>query len=520
MKKRTPKTAPALPTLPPRPPLPSWLAIVAILIVTLPWWVAAGCDFIAIDDGTYIMRNAMVLNGLNLKGVAWAFTNTDAAFWFPLTWLSLMADTSLFGSGPIGYHVTNVLLHIANALLLYFVLKVATRAPGRSLVAALLFAMHPLRVESVAWVTERKDVLFAFFGLCSLLAYVRYAQKAGWLFYVLSLLAFAGSLLSKSMLVTLPALLLLIDIWPLNRLTRSTFSRLLIEKIPFLLMAIAVVALTVLIQGRNHSLIDTAHYPMGVRLQNAILSCMLYLRDTFYFGELSLFYPLPFSIAGEVFGTALVLFLAITITTAILAWRQPATRPLFVGWFWFVIALLPVIGLIQSGAQARADRFTYFPAIGLVVGLVFIWPETWLRSEASLWWKWGAAALIAVVTAFTVLQLSLWRHPAALYQESMLHAGESATLDFALGFQYEREGKPEKALEQYARALRLAPGYATVHNHVGTILLNEGYVDQALPHLEQAHRAYPSDPFYARDFDRALQAKAAQTGPESRSQER
>ncbi len=269
-------------------------AIGIILVTTLPWWIATTCPFIYLDDSAYISANPHILNGLSLHSLGWAFTTTATGFWFPLTWISLMTDASVFGPGAFGFHFTNVLLHILNAVLVYIVLRRMTSKHLRSLLVALLFAMHPLRVESVAWATERKDVFTAFFGLLTLWTYIEYARRRSVWRYALILIFYTLALLSKSMLVTLPLLFLLLDFWPLQRTGSAdplkSLRPLLLEKLPLILMALAVCAITYSVQLRTNANVYEAVKPLALRSENAALSYVLYLRDVFVFNDLSIYY--------------------------------------------------------------------------------------------------------------------------------------------------------------------------------------------------------------------------------------
>ena len=313
--------------------------------------------FTNIDDGLYVTDNQHVQNGLTLDGFVWAFSTGHSSNWHPLTWLSHMLDCQLYGLKPAGHHLTSLLFHACNSLLLFLLLKRMTGALWRSAMVAALFAWHPLHVESVAWISERKDVLSTFFGLLTLLAWVRYVEKPSKIRYGLALLFYILGLMSKPMLVTLPFLLLLLDYWPLNRIynrneegKRGSITRLLWEKLPFFVLALASCVVTYLVQQRGGSVMSIENLPLGHRLANALLACAGYLRKMVWPSDLAIFYPLPASLSVvRVLAAASVLAL---VSAVAVIWRR--RRPWFlVGWLWFLGTLVPVLGFVQVGSQSH-----------------------------------------------------------------------------------------------------------------------------------------------------------------------
>jgi len=476
------------------------IQVALLLVITAPWWLAVGLPFIHIDDPFYVWQNGNLLPGAGGKGLAWAFTTTRGDFYFPVMWVSLLADVSMFGTGErmaAGMHATNVLLHVANTLLVYWVLTRMTGMPWRSWLVAALFGINPLRVESVAWVTERKDVLSAFFGLWGLLAYTQYARAAGarhWGWYGGVCALFALSLLSKPMLVTLPVLLLVLDWWPLER--KVAWKLLVLEKVPLVAMSAAISVVTVMIQRQAGALVSEANLPLGARAGNAALSYFYYLRDTVYFQELSVFYPAYREMPWEMVGLAAVVLAGVT-GGILWWWRRGGAegKGALAGWLWFVGTLVPVIGLVQSGIQARADRFTYWPSIGLFMAVVFGLPGMWFekreRRNLAIGLCMGALAFFAMGTTMRLLE---WRDPVRMYQDDIARTGGHnqmlksilATVAFNGGDLEEAEKWFRSSLDDMANMYDPNFGY-------GQLLAREGRWEEAKFHFELALRVRPND---------------------------
>jgi hypothetical protein len=314
--------------------------------------------------------------------------------------------------------------------------------------------------------------------------------------------------MSKSMLVTMPALLFLLDFWPLARVTRANRVRLIVEKIPVAALAIAAAGVTMIVQAPSQTLIDTTAFPPVMRIQNALVSYIAYLRDSFYFERLSIHYPLPRAIPDDVLGVSLALFLGITIGLALLAWRRPQMMPLMVGWLWFLVALFPTIGIVQSGTQARADRFTYFPAIGLAAGLVFAWPAVWLKEQALFYSRLVAAGAVVSLAVYMSLRLAVWRDPLVLYQDGIAHGGDSALIEHALGYQLQLEGNMDEALAAYLRALALEPRNPWIHNKAGLIRMAQGDFQNAVLHFQTADALQPNNSLLQENLRQAVAARA------------
>jgi hypothetical protein len=426
------------------------------------------CGFISYDDPVYVYENPHVQTGLSWANFRWAWTTTDTANWHPLTWLSLQLDAQLFGRKPLGFHVTNLLLHLANTLLLFILLRWMTGAAWRSAVVAGLFAVHPLHVESVAWAAERKDVLSTFFGLLALLAYVRYARAPGVIAYVLVTLGLALSLLAKPMLVTLPALLLLLDFWPLGRWQISgdparpsvSVMRVVLEKVPLLALAAASCAVTVWAQSEGMAVRPLALIPLAQRLGNAVVSYSAYLVQTFVPLHLAPFYPHPGAKLGAAeIAQAAVLLTGVTLLVLLRGRRFPY---LPVGWLWYLGTLVPVIGLVQVGDQARADRYTYVPLIGIFVML------TWGVADLARHWHWErpaavvAVAVLVVLASLSSIQVGYWQNDLLLWQHTVNVAPPSALAHNLLGLALRDRGDLEGARLQFEEAVDLDkenPGY-------------------------------------------------------------
>jgi Tfp pilus assembly protein PilF len=472
-----------------------WLAAAGLAVVTFAVFAPAiSYSFINYDDPEYVTRNPFVVRGLSAEGMRWAFTTFDSANWHPLTWLSLQLDASLFGTWPQGFHLTNVLVHAANAALLFLALRQLTGAFGQSVLAAAMFAVHPLRVESVAWVAERKDVLCAFFGLTALWAYGWYAAAPSLRRYSLVVLALTLSLLSKPMLVTLPFLFVILDWWPLGRLRPDTLGALLVEKLPLLALVAGSCLATVAAQAAGGTVADLATFPLRIRLENAVVSYVAYMATMAWPANLAVFYPHSAYVydgrgglaVGEVAGAASLL-IAVTVLATVLRRRAPY---LLTGWLWYLGTLVPVIGLMQTGIQARADRYTYFPQIGLAVALC------WGVSAAA--GRWQRPALAAAVIALLALavrteyQLPSWYDSLSLWTRALEVARPSPEALCKLAEAYAHTaGHDDDARRLYEEALRLDPNSARAHNGWGNLLLRQGQVDSAAQHFEIACQLAP-----------------------------
>jgi protein O-mannosyl-transferase len=487
---------------------------VLLLLTTAAYWPILTHDFVNCDDPTYVTENVRVQGGLTWQGVVWAFTTTEAEFWHPLTWLSHMLDTQCFGLRAWGHHLTNLLLHLANTLLVFFCFERLSGARGRSFVMAALFGLHPLHVESVAWVAERKDLLSGLFFLLALWAYGRYTKsrwqmadgkwaKPGSIghlpssgFYFFALLLFALGLMSKPMVVTLPFVLLLLDYWPLRRLElsphasrRSSLGPLLLEKIPFFALAVGGSVLAWWIQHSRQNLGRLDEFPLSLRVSNALVAYCRYLGKTLWPMDLAVFYPYPRGWPLTSVLASAALLAAIAFAALWLVRRRPY---LAVGWFWFIGMLVPVIGLVQVGRHALADRYTYLPLIGLFLILVWLVADLLPRGRYRL-------ALLGVVSGLTLgaclvvthRQLRHWHNSETLARHALRVTQGNYLAAINLGAALHDAGKVDEALAQYRMALEMAPNYAPAHNNLAVALAGKGLRERAMAELREALRLEP-----------------------------
>lgn len=429
------------------------------------------CDFLPFDDDSHVRENPLLKGGLTWSNVAAAFTGFQASLWVPLTWISLMLDVSVFGMNPGAMHAMNALLHAANALLLFALLRRATGRFWQSAAVAALFAVHPLNVESVAWIAERKNVLSTFFGLLCLHAYVRYAQRPAPLSYAMALAFFALGLLAKPMLVTIPILLLLLDLWPLQRFSRSAAVRLVAEKAPFLLLSLGCCLITMRGPQADGMIVPFADLPLGARVSNAAVSYVAYLAQMIWPTGLTPLYPHPFQTQPGLAGLAVALLLAITSC----AWRLRKSHPfLLAGWLWYLGALVPVLGLVQVGPQARADRFVYLPQIGVFFAFVWLLSSIKpLRQRANLLAGAGVVAMVALLFV-TSRQVEFWTNGATLFEHTIAVTRDNARAYQNAGIARARLGDYAMARAHYRAALRLSPLSAETWNNLGSVCTRLG----------------------------------------------
>ena len=477
----------------------------ALVLATLALYAqVAGHSFLTFDDTRYVTENRNVLAGITLRGVRWAFTSFHASNWHPLTWVSHMLDVSIFGANAGAHHLVNAALHAINTALVYLVVRRYTGARGRSLCVALLFAVHPLHVESVAWVAERKDLLSTVFGLCALWAWAGYVERPSVRRYAGAGLLFALSLLAKPMWVTLPALLLVLDLWPLRRGPR------LVEKLPLFALSTASCVATMLAQ---RGAMSDLSLPPGLRLANAAVAYVRYLAKTIWPWPLSFHYPYPrdglpaWQVAG-----AVLLLLAISAVAV----RARRSSPwVLVGWLWFLGTLVPVIGLVQVGTQAIADRYAYLPHLGVFIAVV--WTAAG-RGESARVRRVAVpafAAVVAVFSAVTTIQLRYWSDTETLVRRSLTIEPADSTLHAALADALRRSGRLDEALVEQRETARLEPWNAAVWNNLAALEAEMRRLDDA---VRDVQRAIEVDAAYAKGWDNLghfllQQGRAADAAP-------
>jgi protein O-mannosyl-transferase len=479
-----------------------WLVLAICIFLAAIVWIVFGqtfhFEFISFDDGPYILKNPQVNRGLTSEGFVWAFTHFHSGNWHPLTWLSHMLDCQLFGLDAGWHHLVNVILHAATAIVLFLVLHRMTGFVWRSAFVAAIFAIHPLRVESVAWVAERKDILSGLFFVLTLLAYVRYARRRSAMRYGLVLFLFVLGLMAKPMLVTLPFILLLLDYWPLNRLAPrddgpgsepTTRAKLILEKLPLLALGLASSIVTFFAQ--RVALQPLANISLAARAGNALMSYVVYLREFFWPVPLTAFYPFaPADVVPEKVLLAAAVLAGISVAVIVLRRR----RYLVTGWLWYLIMLGPVIGILQVGNQAHADRYTYLPQIGLGLAL------TWAVADFCSHWKrraWllspVAAGLIALCIWTAWTQAAHWKNSESLWTHALAFTSDNAVAEENLAETLYANGRTREAITHLDNALRIHPYLASVHSLLGVVLLETGQAPESLAELQTATRLDPHD---------------------------
>jgi tetratricopeptide (TPR) repeat protein len=517
--------------------MPVFICVLLAAATLAVFWPVTGCDFVNYDDPDYFFSNVHVRAGLTWNGVAWAFRTVHASNWHPLTWLSLMLDAELFGKGAAGPHFTNLLFHAANTVLLFLLLRKLTAAVWRSAFVAALFALHPLHVESVAWISERKDVLSAFFALLALLAYARFVEESkvqspkSKVFYVLVLFAFACGLMAKPMLVTLPFVMLLLDWWPLQRISNpefqmANFRRLLWEKIPFFVLSAISCVITFVVQKKSGAVATLTGFSMPARIENTFVSYARYLGKALWPDPLAVPYPFPdhWKLSLVIYSAALMAGLS---AIAILFARKFPFA--FTGWFWFVGTLVPVVGVVQVGHQSMADRYTYLPLIGLFI--IFAWGAGECRAN----WRvprplfvFLAATILAACAARARIQTTYWQNSETLFTHALAvtednyvacnnlgtwfsnHGQIAAAMDcyrqslqikadnpdvlYDLGNAFSKIGEWDAAIDNYHRALQVTPDQADILDNLGFALAAKKQFPEAITNFEAALKLDPDFP--------------------------
>ncbi len=523
-----------------------WICLFLIVGTGGVYWQVMNFDFVDFDDHKYVPENSMVQQGLTRESICWAFTSKHASNWFPLTWLSLMLDRQLFGPGAGAFHRTNLLLHITNTLLLFFVLNSCTKTRWPGFFVASAFALHPLHVESVAWITERKDVLSTLFWMLTMLTYVRYCRcrRTKLVWYGLALAAMGLGLTAKPMLVTLPCVLLLLDYWPLGRIKfafadgenhaepcccahiseRKSLTFLVLEKIPFFILSAASSVVTLIVQANTRAPIMLLS--LKARIANALVSYVSYIGKMFWPRNLAAFYPHPGStLPMRQIIIAIIILVGISSVVVLFGARK---RYLVTGWLWYLGTLLPVIGLVQVGTQAMADRYTYVPLIGLFIIIAWSVYDVVVRRKRCGIILAGMALVLCVTWMIcTFRQVGYWRNSTSLFERALkvtsknyvAHTGlgvafaqagdiekavhhSNAALQikpdhidarFNLGKALAQQGKVSEAVEHYTKVLSLNPGHANAYNELALLLAQQGKLDQAVALYRRGLESNPED---------------------------
>ena len=490
------------------------VGLIAIIAIVFGQSVHHG--FVNYDDNTYVYENPRITRGLSVDSLRWAFSHVHSSNWHPLTTISHILDCQLYSLDAGGHHLTNCLLHSAATVLLFLVLRALTGATWRSAFVAAIFAVHPLHVESVAWISERKDVLSGVFFMLTLGAYSRYARVPSLPRYLLVAFVFSLGLLAKPMLVTTPFILLLLDYWPLNRFTnRVVIRRLVAEKTPLLLLSAGSCAATLFAQ--KGIIITTRQLPIWWRVGNALVSYAVYLWQTIWPTRLSAFYPMRED-ESELWPVVGALALLIGITTAVIILRR--IRPyLFTGWFWYLGMLVPVIGFIQVGVQAHADRYTYLPQIGL--GIAAVWGISdlaqWLNLQRTV--RFAAVALIAVLVFLSWRQTGYWRNGETLWTHALSVTNNNEIAHYGLGDIFVRQSQFDKAISEFRATLSIRPQWPYAEDYLGLVLLKAGRVDEAIRHFETTLQLMPNHPTIHFDLGNALFQKGDVDGAVQEYQE-
>jgi Flp pilus assembly protein TadD len=499
----------------------------ALLVVTAAVYAPMlGYSFIYFDDIAYVFQNPHVTTGLTRDNVIWAFTQPGAGTWkhpaamfAPLTSLSYLVDFELFGLDPGPYHLANLVLHVLNTLLLFALLTQTTARPWRSACVAALFALHPQHVESVAWIAQRKDVLSTCFWMLATLAYIRYTRRPGTTRYALLLVLYVAALLSKAIVVTLPFALLLLDVWPLRRVTlneivhpvratgRSPLRALLLEKLPLLLAAAGVCGIAFLIE--RHS--GPGMRPMADRITGALVSYVAYLGQMVWPAGLAVFYPFEPPSLGQVIGSVLLL----SSITLFALWGMRRYPYLLVGWLWYLGTLVPMIGVVQVASQARADRFTYIPSIGIFIMVAWGVPDLLARwRRAPMICATGAALALAACTVVTARQLPLWRDGQPLFEHTLAVTRNNCVAHFVVGNELLKQDRFDEAWAHFSEVLAIAarlgpeePYYSDTRANLGLILVRRGDLEGA---KQQYEAAVSANPAHGRAYTRLGMIQAAQ----------
>jgi protein O-mannosyl-transferase len=480
------------------------------------YWQVINHEFIDLDDDIYVFNNRHVQSGLVLENISWAFgiSNKDIAYWHPLTWISHMLDCHIYGLRPGMHHLTSLIFHIANSVLLFLAFRTMTGDVWKSAFIAALFALHPINVDSVAWLAERKNVLSTFFWMLTILAYAHYSERPGLCRYLLTFLFFAFGLLAKPMIVTLPFALLLLDYWPLGRLRHPIIPsafRLGMEKVPFLFISAISIYLSTssLVSVEGHgNMISLEQVPLELRISNALVSYVSYIGKMVWPHDLAVHYPYPGTISLWKTVSSFIFLIFTSLLVVLSIKREPY---LSTGWFWYIGTLIPVIGLVQAGLwPAMADRWAYVPLIGMFIVIAWGIPELLAR------WRYKKTILallgvtvLSILTARTFFQIQYWKNSITLFEHSLYVSNNSFVLQNNLGNALLNLGKTADAIKHLSEALRINPRFAEAHNNLGRALDMQGATAEAISHYHEALRLKPRLPTAHNNLGVALAKQGA-----------
>ena len=466
----------------------SFTLLVLFFLTLSVFWQLPLFDFINIDDHAYVIENELIHTGITFQSIKSSFSDIKCGYWIPLTWISFLVDYEFFKLDPGGYHLTNLILHVANTILLFLFLKQITLTHWRSFFVSAFFAVHPMHIESVAWITERKDVLYGLFWILTLMAYNVYVKKPNILTYLLVFFLFSLGLMSKPMMVTLPFVLLLIDFWPLHRCQNKTSTGnkyhiyhrkilfLFFEKMPFLALSIFISIITWITQSHSGAITSIEKYPIAVRISNAMISYIIYIKKVFFPYPLAVFYPHPGNDISSI-SAILAGFMMFCITATAL--KSAFEKPYIAfGWFWFIGTIFPVIGITQSGDQGMADRFTYIPYIGLFIILA------WGTHDVIK--KWQHFKIIILLISFYMTALSIysahdvqyWKNAVSITERAVSITYNNVFAHNSAGMAHRTAGQFEDAIKHFKAVLSIHPNDINAINNLGQTLALQGkYID-------------------------------------------
>jgi len=474
-----------------------------VLVVFILYSPVSSFTFLNFDDDVYISANPHVISGITRENITWAFSETRGGHWHPLTWVGHMANVTLFGLDPGKHHIVNAIIHAINAGLVFLIVIQFSQAFGLAIFAALIFGCHPMRLESVAWLSELKDVLSMFFALLTILFYAKYFGRPGIWRYLLVALTFCLGLLCKPTILTLPVLLLLLDYWPLNRIgpsitTRKRVIHCILEKLPLLALSFTIIAITSYAQSSEGSVVSFQTIPLSDRISGAMVSYLAYTSKLFLPLGLGIFYPIQTYSPGVGTGA----FLGLMAISWLLTNNFRGTPSLAVGWLWFLIALSPVIGLIQFGGQAYADRWSYLPHFGLILGLAY-----WAKDKFMNWPKVRVSGCCCAVLACFCLthnQLPNWKDSISIFSHTLDVSPNNFMAHTNLGSALDQSGDLDKAAPHYEEAYRLNPTYPEAINNLGILRARTGRLREAVELFQKALKIRPNFSVAQANLDLAL----------------